>query len=80
MGRGLVIGSTRLFASADYLLQIHQQSHRGLNEPADLEGAQPRFRTRAFTEMELSEARTMLMRMGLLPRTPSESRIASETT
>jgi len=80
MGRGLVIGSTRLFASADYLLQIHQRSQCGLNDSADLEGTQPRFRTRAFTEMELSEARTMLMRMGLLPRTPSESRIASETT
>jgi hypothetical protein len=75
MGRGLVIGSTRLFAIADHLLRAAnaQQSRFGcVSASADMAAPTPRFRTRVFTAKELSEAEDMLKRMGLLPRTPVE--------
>jgi len=77
MGRGLVIGSTRLFVIAEYLLQSADRSpsSESFDEPAELQNSHPKFRTRAFTAMELTEARKMLVRMGLLP--PRDAQVGS---
>lgn len=79
MGRGLVIGSTRLFAAADHLLESAPQCAFGLTHPAEAAIAHSTIRTRAFTAMELSEAGDMLVRMGLLSRSPVGVQAPSET-
>jgi hypothetical protein len=60
MGRGLVVGTNRLFAAAEYLLKAGDALPRqtlsvgGSNRPG------------APTMLELHEARAMLVRMGYL--------------
>lgn len=70
MGRGLVIGSTRLFAAAECILAAGNSlapdsiNGRQLGNPPEVAS---RIRTRAPTALELSEARAMLVRMGFHP-------------
>ena len=70
MGRGLAIGSTKLFAAADFLLRWVESGECGciLTEPvfvsADAEGWP---HTRVFTRIQLAEAWAMLIRMGYVP-------------
>lgn len=69
MGYGLAIGSTRLFAAADFLLESIDSGaarRRAIPQYAaepHPDGPPP---TRAFTRLELAEAMSLLLRMGFV--------------
>ncbi len=65
MGRGLVIGTNRLFAAAEFLLSAESRGELR-SSPVAVRGAGGASRLGAPTQPEVDEARAMLVRMGFL--------------
>lgn len=75
MGRGLVIGTTRLFAAADLLLNAESKGElRSSPNKLTVQHAGVSSRLGAPTPIEVAEARAMLVRMGFLQARPEASR------
>lgn len=69
MGRGLVIGTNRLFAAAEFLLSAESRGElRSSLTTAAVRGSGGSPRQGAPTQPEVDEAWAMLVRMGFLQR------------